>query len=60
MTDRSPPRTRNVDARNRESDALDDYMDARHEARRTGSSFFAYVADMLFRRWHALRRRDEQ
>lgn len=49
-----------VDARNRESDAMDDYLDARHEVRRTGSPFFAYVADMLFRRWHAMRRRDEQ
>ena len=48
-----------IDARNRESDVLDDYLDARHEARRTGSSFFAYVANALFGRWHAMRRRDD-
>jgi hypothetical protein len=59
LNDRSPPRPRDVDARNRESDVLDDYLDARHEARRTGSSFFAYVANVLFGRWHAMRRRDD-
>lgn len=50
---------RDIDTRNRESDAMDDYLDARHEARRTGSSFFAYVANALFVRWHAIRRRDD-
>ena len=49
-----------ADARNRESDAFDDYLDARHEARSSGSGFFAYVADILFRRWSAMRRRDER
>lgn len=57
--DRHIPPHRDIDTRNRESDALDDYLDARHEARRTGSSFFAYVANALFGRWHAMRRRDD-
>lgn len=51
---------RAADDRNRESDALDDYLDARHEARRTESSFFAYVADALFRRWTKLRGRGDR
>ena len=51
---------RNIDDRNKESDAFDDFLDARHEARRTGSSFFAYVASILFSRWSAMRRRDER
>lgn len=60
MNDRAPPPSGDIDARNRQSDAFDDYLDARHEARRTGSNFFAYVADALFRRWNALRGRDER
>lgn len=59
MRDRSPLRSSDTDGCNRESDVLDDYLDARHEARRTGSSFFAYVANALFSRWHAMRRRDD-
>ena len=56
MTETVTHQQSGADARNRESDAFDDYLDARHEARRTGASFFAYVADALFRRWLTMRR----
>lgn len=60
MNFRRVPPSKDVDERNREADAMDDFLDARHEARRTGSTFFAYVADVLFRRWSAMRRRDDR
>lgn len=45
-----------TDARNRERDAWDDYLDAWGELRRSRSLRDAYLVAVLFGRWLATRR----
>jgi hypothetical protein len=52
------PPTSSADARNRERDAWDDYIDAWGELRRTRSLRDAYVVAALFGRWLAMRSRN--
>lgn len=49
-------RCSSADARNREQDAFDDYLDAMHALRRSGGLLEAYIANALFHRWLAMRR----
>lgn len=45
-----------TDARNRERDALDDYLDGLDAQRRSGSLQDAFTVPALFRRWLSIRR----